>query len=129
MPGPFYPPSQLGVYTTIFRLIGADMNSTADQVFVPAFAFTQYSVRELNAVNGSVPITAVGGLYGAPGKTGVQIVSEDHSWELLSAPDKMDTPTLDPEANDTRSAPPYLSLTTPQGSPATVDFYLMGVAG
>lgn len=125
----FNPPSQLGVYTTLFRLIGADMNSTADQVFVPAFAFSVYSIREINAVNASAPITAVGGIYAGAGKTGVQIVTEDHSWALLSAADKMDTPSLDSAANDTRSAAPRLSLTTPQGSAATADYFIMGVAG
>lgn len=125
----YVPPSMLGVYTTIFRLIGGDMNSTADQVFVPVFAFTRYSIREINAVNASAPITAVGGIYAGPGKTGTQIVDADHSWALLSASDKMDTPSLNPSANDTRTAAPYLSLTTPQGSAATVDYYIMGVAG
>ena len=113
-------------------LVGAQELSVGElhvQVFVPAFAFTQYSIRELNAVNATAPVTAVGGIYSGAGKTGTQIVPADHSWALLSAPDKMDTPSLDPDANDTRTAAPVLSLTTPQGSPATADMYIMGVAG
>ncbi len=123
------PLSQLGVYTTLYRLIRANMDTTADQIFEPLFAFTRYSIREINAVDANVPITAVGGIYSGAGKTGTQIVAEDHSWGLLSSPDRMDTPALDPDSNDPRTSPPYLSLTTPQGSAATASFYIMGVAG
>jgi hypothetical protein len=123
-------PQQLGVYTTIFRLIGADMNSTADQVFVAAFPFSTYSIREINAVNASTAITAaVGGIYSGASKSGTALVDVDHSWALLSSSTRMDTPSLDPSANDTRTSAPFLSLTTAQGAPATVDFFIMGVAG
>lgn len=123
------PQSQLGMFTTLFQIIGANMNTTADQVFRPLFAFTRYSIREVNVVDATVPITAVGGIYSGAGKTGTQIVAEDHSWALLATPDSMDTPTLDPDSNNPRTLPPYLSLTTPQGSAATASFYIMGVAG
>ncbi len=120
----------LGSYTTLFRLINADMNSTADQLFVPAFNFTQWSIRDIDVTGASVPITtAAGGIYTGAGKTGTALVAAGQSWIGLTSSVKLVNPTLAATIRDLRTGVPILSLTTPMGSAATASFYIMGIAG
>lgn len=120
----------LGDHRTIFRLLAADMNSTADQIFIPAFTFTTFIIREILVTNASGAISlATGGIYTAASKGGTAIVSAAQSWAGLSSSTKTVTPTLAGTATDRRTGSLYFSLTAAMGSAATADMYIMGVAG
>lgn len=110
-------------------IIGADMNSTADQAFtfsVPAT--TRLSIRSIVATNGSISLTtAAGGVYPTTAKGGTAIVANTQVYTALTggAGTKVNL-TLSTGAGTTAylATAIYLSLTTGQGSAATADIYL-----
>lgn len=126
---PFPPP--YGQNVTLFRLIGADMNSVADQLFAPMFTFTRYLIDRVIITNASASIsTAVGGVYGDVSKGGVQIVAASQTYGGLSTAGKVIYPILSNGGQSLMTDMSlYLSLTIPQGAPATADWYIMGEAG
>jgi hypothetical protein len=120
----------LGTYTTLFRLLGADLNTLADQPFVPAMKFSKYIIDGLLITNASTAILlAAGGLYTGPNKTGTIIVAATQTYTGLTTTSKVIRPSITTAGQDLLTAVPILSLTTAMGSPATVDCYLMGLAG
>lgn len=110
-------------------IIGADMNSTADQAFnfaVPATA--RLSLRSIVATNGSISLTtAAGGVYPAASKGGTAIVANTQVFTALTgtAATKVNL-TLASAANTTAylATGIYLSLTTGQGAAATADLFI-----
>lgn len=121
----------LGSITTLWRLPGANMNTTADQAFIAAFSFTRFIITQIIATNASGAITvAAGGIYTGAGKTGVIVVAAAQSWAGLTSTTKAATPTLTTAGQELLTATSlYLSLTAGMGSPGTADFYIMGLAG
>lgn len=120
----------LGTYTTLFRLIGADMNSIADQPFVQATKFTKFIPIMVVVTNASGPITtAAGGIYTAASKGGIALVSAAQAWTGLTSTTKAVLPSVTAAAQAILTGNLYLSLTTPMGSAATADFYVMGIPG
>ena len=121
----------LGDNRTIFRLIGANMNTTADQLFVPAFAFTNYIIDRIIVTNVSTSLTlAAGGIYTTTAKGGTAIVSAAQVYSGLTGATKVMNATVAAAGQDLMTALNlYLSLTTAQGGAATADFYIMGIAG
>ena len=120
----------LGDNRVIFRLMNADLNSTADQIFIPAFTFTTFIIREILVTQASGAISlATGGIYTAASKGGTAIVSAAQSWSGLTSSVKTVTPTLGGTATDLRTGSLYLSLTAAMGSAGTANFFIMGVAG
>lgn len=130
--GLYNPPRPLyGTSTTLFRLIGANMNTTDDQQFAQVFPFTRYLIDRFVVANASVALeTAEGGVYSAGGKNGAQLVPAMQNYSGLESPDKVIYPLLATDGQGLMTdLSIYLSLTVPEGEAATCDIYLMGAAG
>lgn len=121
----------MGTLTQLFVLNGANMNATADQAFAQLFPFSKYVVDFVVVTNASASLTtSSGGIYTAASKGGTAIIPSSQVYSgLQSAQDRIDpTPTIAGQQLLSQSGV-YLSLTTPQGSAATADLFIMGVAG
>lgn len=111
------------------KLIGANMNSTADQA-IPILP-GRYIVRRIVGVNPSTSLTlAAGGIYTAASKGGTAIVAAAQLWSGLTATSKFIDATLAAIlTTDWRTESTlYLSLTVAQGAAATMDLYIIGDA-
>lgn len=118
---------KLGTETVLFQLVGADMNTTADQVFTKLFDFTDYVPIRIIVMDASVNLTgAVGGMYTAPAKGGVALVAASQAWGNLNTNAKVMYPAISAAGMAKLDATPYLSLSTPLGSAGTCNFYVMG---
>jgi hypothetical protein len=114
-------PSLLGA------LIGANMNTTADQSV--GINFSKYVLRYVVVTNASVNLTtAAGGIYDAASKGGNALVANTQIYTALTASTKFVDLTLAAIATtDVSTATTlYVALTTGQGSAATADFYFYG---
>lgn len=112
-------------------IIGANFNSTADQIVGNLNSSYKFRVRRITVTNTSVNGmgTAVGGLYTGAGKTGTVLVAATQAYTGLTNPTTADDLTLNsPNAVLVAGTKIYLSLTTPQGAPATADVYVYGDA-
>lgn len=116
--------------TGVLWSLAADMNSTADQAFIKAFAFTNFTIDKIIVTGASASLTtAVGGIYGAASKSAPVLVLAAQTYTALSSATKVVNPNLQAAAGDLLSvAALYLSLTTPQGAASTANFYIMGTA-
>jgi hypothetical protein len=106
---------------------GVNMNSAADQII--GMPGGKYIVRKIVVMNASVSLTtAAGGVYTATSKGGSAIVAAGQVYSALTAAAKFLDLTLAAIAGtDILTATAlYLSLTTPQGAPATADIYIYG---
>lgn len=113
------------------QLIGANMNSTADQQIVIFSAPAKYIIRRIVATNASISLTtAVGGIYPAVSKGGTAIVASGQAYSGLTASGKFIDLTIASgytSGGDVLTVGSiYLSLTTPQGAAATADIYVFG---
>ena len=118
----------VGGYGLLASLIGANMNSTADQPFGPRqFGFI---VRRIVVTNASISLTtAAGGIYTGAAKGGTAIVAAIQTYATLTSPTvSLDLTIAAAAVNTVLSASPslFLSLTTAQGAAATADFYFYG---
>lgn len=110
-------------------LVPANMNTTLDQAI--QMSFTKYIVRRIVVYAASVSITtAAGGIYTGPDKSGTPIVAASQIFSALTGSSKwFDLPLVAPATTDWFSAATlYLSLTTPQGSAATLNLMVIGEA-
>lgn len=117
----------LGVNRLLFSLIGANMNTTADQALVAAFGFTNYIIDRIIAMNASTSLTlAAGGIYTAASKGGTAVVANTQLYSALTGA----TPTVPLTLNSTslRTTGLILALTTAQGGAATADIMVFGFA-
>ncbi len=123
-----------GVSQELARLIGANMNSTADQAFTwrisgggPNTGLFRYVVESIRVVNASTSLTtAAGGIYDTASKGGVAIVAAAQAYTALTGATLGTNLTIAAAGLAILSNPPILSLTTPQGGAATADFYIFG---
>lgn len=107
------------------KLIGANMNSTADQPI--AINSSKYVIRRIVVTNASANLTlAAGGFYTGAAKSGTTIVSAAQVYSALSASTKVVDLTIIGLADVLTATTLYLSLTTGQGSAATADVYIFG---
>jgi hypothetical protein len=114
------------------KLIGANMDSTADQRIVMFSNPSKFILRRIVVTNASISLTtAAGGVYTATSKGGTAVVASSQAYSSLSA----STLFLDLTLNTSGSASTtvkssipnlYLSLTTAQGAAATADVYVYG---
>jgi len=120
------PPTDL-----LFRLLGANFNTTADQIMSAAM-ITKWRVKRIVVCNTSVNGmgTAVGGLYTGAGKTGTTIVANTQVYSGLTNALTAVELTLAVASGTILAAqtPLYFSLSTPQGVTATADIYVYGDA-
>lgn len=126
---PFAP--LMGTLTQLFVLNAANMNSTADQQFNQMFPFSKYVVSFVVAANPTASITtAAGGIYTAASKGGSAIIPASQVYSGLKTASDAINPQVATSGQELLSqSGVYLSLTTPQGSAATADLFIMGVAG
>lgn len=110
------------------KLIGANMNSTADQaitIFCPA---ASYSIFRVVAKNPSISLTtAQGSLYLAAGKTTIiNATTGSFAAAQVNTIDTLNNAAVVAVQNnvETNNTTIYLSLTTAQGAPATADIYV-----
>lgn len=115
-------------FVVLYQLLGADMNTTADQPFVKMHNHAAYSLQFFRAMNASINMTtAAGGVYTGAAKSGITLVAASQVYTTLTAPAKGQALTV--VAADTTgrlTADPIFSLTTPQGVAATCDLYVLG---
>jgi hypothetical protein len=123
------PTQQPGIQQVLFRLIGANMNVTTDQAFVP-YLWTpgqNFLIERIRVVNASVSLTtAAGGIYTAASKGGNAIVAASQAYLALTGSSLGLDATLAAVGAGLQTATPILSLTTAQGAAATADFYIFG---
>jgi hypothetical protein len=127
---PSVPVTQIGKSGVLFTLLGANMNSTADQALSKAYAFSAFVIDKIIVTNASTSITtAVGGFYGAASKGAPILVSAAQTYAALTASDIILNPTLQAVAQRRMTGSSvFFSLTTAQGVSATADIYVMGTA-
>lgn len=120
-------PSPVGVSGVLFKLVGANMNSVADQQFVKQGVFADYMITGILVTNASLSLTlAAGGVYSAAAKGGTAIVAAAQVYSALTAAALTLLATI---ANtNKRAETPYLALTVAQGAAATADLYIIGTA-
>lgn len=109
------------------KLIGADFNSTGDQIIY--INSTRYVVERVMVCAASISLTtAAGGLYAAPTKFGSPLVASTQTYSALTSAAKwMDCTLAATPGTDMYTASAlYLSLTTAQGATATADVYVIG---
>jgi hypothetical protein len=114
----------------IGKLVAADMNSTADQQIPSFIGGRDYRITGITAANASIPLdVAAGGVYTQPGKGGTAVVAPSQAYSALTAANLALDLTIDATAGVTilpGGTGLYLSLSSPQGSPASVDFLVYG---
>lgn len=115
----------LGMFRPLWVLNSANMNSTADQAFTKIGTFSGWMIQQIFCWGPSTSLTtAAGGIYPTTAKGGTAIVAAATAYSTLSATNKSQVLTI---ANrDTDITAPYLSLTTAQGSAATLNFVIVG---
>lgn len=118
----------IGTQQALFKLIGANMNVTTDQLLVQQFSFSTWEVEKIIVTNASASLAlAVGGFYTAASKGGTPIVAATQIFSALTNSTAILNPTLALTIRQTVQTV-YLSLTTGNGGAATADIYIMGVA-
>lgn len=112
----------------IGRLIGADMNSTADQAIpLHLYGATKYIIEKIVVTNASANLTlAAGGVYSAASKGGTAIVAAIQVYSALTGSSKFVPLTLATLTDVLTGATIYFALTTAQGSASTADIYVYG---
>lgn len=122
--------SELMAERVLWKLVGANMNSTADQAFIKQFTFSNFLITHLRVVNTSASLTlAAGGIYTAASKGGSAIVAATQLYSgLTGATLGLDLTAAAVGLGQLSATALYLALTTAQGTASTADIYLLGVA-
>lgn len=113
----------------LFKLLGANMQSTSDQAFVKQGAFTNYVPVAIIAqqASGGTSVACVGGIYPSASKGGTPIVAAAQSWVTLTTAGVIVNAALaSVVGTNAQTATPFLSLTTGSTAAATADFYVFG---
>ena len=114
------------------KLIGANMNSTADQQITMLDNPSKFILRRIVVTNASVSLTtAAGGVYTAVSKGGTAVVAAAQAYSSLTTSSlflDLTLSTTSSASTTVKSSIPnlYLSLTTAQGAAATADVYVYG---
>lgn len=126
-------PSTTGL---LFVLKQANFNvggagATGDQLISPLLnaQTAKFRITKITVLNTSVNgmSTAAGGFYTGAGKTGTTLVLASQAYTgLTNASTALDLTLNAPNAILPANQSIYMSLTTPQGAPATADVYVRG---
>lgn len=114
------------------KLIGANMNSTADQQITMLDNPSKFILRRIVVTNASISLTtAAGGVYTAASKGGTAVVAAAQAYSSLTTSAlflDLTLSTTSSASTTVKSSIPnlYLSLTTGQGAAATADVYVYG---
>lgn len=108
------------------QLLGANLNTTADQPIAIGLAGSTYVIDRIVITNASASLSlAAGGFYTAASKGGVAIVAAGQVYSSLTGAGKVLAATI--AVPDTRTeATIYFALTVAQGGAATADIYIFG---
>jgi hypothetical protein len=129
----------LAAQRVLASLRGANFNTTADQPIAIPQRVTAFALTGIYVTNASLSLTtAVGGFYPQAAKAGTPIVAAAQAYAALNTGDKLLQATLASFGQNTRFSSNNLgtiggllqvwfALTTPQGSAATADVYLIGI--
>lgn len=118
----YSPPAQ---YLYIGKLLGANLNSTADQA-IPIVGVGSYVLQRIVVTNASTtPLSAVGGIYAAASKS-TAVVANSQVYSSLVTASTVLLVTLNSTATTAirTESTLYFSLTTPNGSAVTADIYV-----
>lgn len=115
-------------YTFCGWLQGANFNTTADQAIYIDAPSPTYALLAFTVANPSRSMTlAAGGLYTAPGKTGLALVPATQAYSGLTT-NALNAAgyriSVTPVMAATNLKVLYFSLTTAQGAAATADLYV-----
>lgn len=112
----------------LFQLVGANMQSTADQPFQQMYNGTTYSVSYICARqrSGACSILCLGGIYDGASKSGNAIVSAAQSWLTLASGVMVNAGLAALTGTSVLQNTPILSLTTGSTAPCTADIYIYG---
>lgn len=108
------------------RIVGANMNSTADQA-INIGGWGKFMVTGITIANASISLTtAAGGIYTATSKGGTAVIASSTTYTSnTTAAKAINASSAAAASGDTSLVVPgavlYLSLTTAQGSAATAD--------
>lgn len=119
----------LSTEVMIAKLIGANFNVTTDQLFSACWPLTsvKWGISKVLVTNCSASITtAVGGIYSAASKGGTPIVAAAQAYTGTGVNSLQSLTIAAAGAASVWAIDPYLSLTTPEGSAATADVYIIG---
>lgn len=120
--------ADMSVNRLLFQIIGADMNTTNDQLFAKVGEFQYYNITLVRVSRASISMsTAAGGIYTAASKGGNAIIaaSQVYSGATTSAL-AFNLSMAAGVSGPTMSGIPILSLSTPQGATATMNFRIYG---
>jgi hypothetical protein len=121
--------TQIGGQNILASILGANMNTTADQVFVGNVNLTtvKFAISKILVTNCSGSITtAAGGIYSAATKGGTPIVAAAQTYTGTGATSLQSLTIAAAGSAAVWSVAPILSLTTGEGVAQTADFYLIG---
>lgn len=117
-----------GTEQILWRIIGANMNSTADQPFTKLLPFVNFLITRIRVVNASTNLLiAAGGVYTTTAKGGTPIVAAAQVFSGLTGGTLGLDLTVSAFGLGLQSASAlYLSLTTAAGGASTADFHVFG---
>lgn len=109
----------------IGSLLGANMNTTADQAIV--ISANKYVPTKVVFTNASAtPTLAVGGLYTGPTRSGTALVGALQVYSALTNALSALIPSLTALSGVLTTRQLWWNLTVANGSPLTVDIYIFG---
>lgn len=114
----------------LFVLVGANMQSTADQPFTKVGSFTNYVITAIVArrASGGTTVACAGGIYSGAAKAGNAWVAAAQSWINLTGAGKIVNAVLAAVVGtDQASTTPNLALTTGSTAAATADLVIYGI--
>jgi hypothetical protein len=114
----------------LFKLAGANLQSTSDQSFsLAAYSGSNYVVTNIIARQrtGGASVTCAGGIYDTAAKGGNAIVSAAQSWVTLASGVMVTAALAALTGTTLLTNTPILSLTTGSTAACTADFYIFGV--
>ncbi len=112
----------------LFKLTGANLQSTSDQVFTKIYGGSAYFITTILARQrtGGASIACAGGVYDGAGKTGNIIIAATQSWVTLSSGVIVSGALAALTSTTLLSNTPILSLTTGSTAACTADLYIIG---
>lgn len=122
-----------GSISTLGEMLSANFDATGDQAIPINPAIAQWAIGGILISNPSASLTtAVGGFWSGPGQTGVNLVLATQTYLTLTGPGTLlrlvagSGLTAAALATVLQVQQIFLSLTTPQGAPATADIQVVG---
>ena len=115
-------------YGVIGKLLGANMNTTADQAIPLIYGHCVIDKISVSNASGAALSLAVGGFYTGAAKSGTIIVAATQVYSGVTSAGLAISPVIALPVRVTAAGQIYFALTTAQGSAAAVDIYVLGIA-